>query len=68
MLVGVSRKSMFGALLGRAVDERVAGGVAAGDRCVLAGASIVRTHDVAATVDAVKVAVALRDAGYRRTD
>ena len=32
VLVGVSRKSMFGALLGRAVDERLAGGVAAGDR------------------------------------
>jgi dihydropteroate synthase len=63
VLVGVSRKSMFGALLGRAVDERVAGGVAVATAAVLAGASIVRTHDVAATVDAVKVAVALREAG-----
>ncbi len=45
---------MFGALLGRAVDERLAGGVAAATAAVLAGASIVRTHDVAATVDAVK--------------
>jgi dihydropteroate synthase len=65
VMVGVSRKSMFGALLGRAVDERVAGGVAAATAAVLAGASIVRTHDVAATVDAVKVAVALREAGYK---
>jgi dihydropteroate synthase len=65
ILVGVSRKSMFGALLGRAVDERVAGGVAMATAAVLAGASIVRTHDVAAAVDAVKVAVALRDAGYK---
>jgi dihydropteroate synthase len=63
VLVGVSRKSMFGTLLGRAVDERVAGGVAVATAAVLAGASIVRTHDVAATVDAVKVAVALREAG-----
>ena len=63
VLIGVSRKSMFGALLGRAVDERVAGGVAVATAAVLAGASIVRTHDVAATVDAVKVAVALREAG-----
>jgi dihydropteroate synthase len=63
VMVGVSRKSMFGALLGRAIDERVAGGVAAATAAVLAGASIVRTHDVAATVDAVKVAVALREAG-----
>jgi dihydropteroate synthase len=66
VLIGVSRKSMFGTLLGRAVDERVAGGVALATAAVLAGASIVRTHDVAATVDAVKVAVALRAAGYSR--
>jgi dihydropteroate synthase len=66
VLIGVSRKSMFGTLLGRAVDERVAGGVAMATAAVLAGASIVRTHDVAATVDAVKVAVALRVAGYSR--
>jgi dihydropteroate synthase len=65
VLVGVSRKSMFASLLGRAVDERVAGGVAAATAAVLAGASVIRTHDVAATVDAVKVAVALRDAGYK---
>ncbi|HKQ11920.1 MAG TPA: dihydropteroate synthase [Steroidobacteraceae bacterium] len=63
VLIGVSRKSMFGTLLGRAVDERVAGGVAMATAAVLAGASIVRTHDVAATIDAVKVAVALREAG-----
>jgi dihydropteroate synthase len=63
VLVGVSRKSMFGALLGRAVDERVAGGVAMTTAAVLNGASIVRTHDVAPTVDAVKVAVALKQAG-----
>lgn len=64
VLVGVSRKSMLGALLGRAVDERVAGGVAMTTAAVLSGANIVRTHDVAPTVDAVKVAVALRAAGY----
>ena len=68
VLVGVSRKSMFGTLLGRAVDERVAGGVAVATAAVLAGASMLRTHDVAATVDAVKVAVALRAAGYRTRD
>jgi len=66
VLIGVSRKSMLGTLLGRAVDERVAGGVAMATAAVLAGASIVRTHDVAATVDAVKVAVALRTACYSR--
>ena len=66
VLVGVSRKSMFASLLGRAVDERIAGGVAAATAAVLAGASMVRTHDVAATVDAVKVAMALREAGFSR--
>ena len=68
VLVGVSRKSMLGALLGRAVDERVAGGVAIATAAVLASASILRTHDVAPTVDAVRVAVALREAGYSRGD
>jgi dihydropteroate synthase len=63
VLIGVSRKSMFAALLGRAVDERVAGGVAMTTAAVLNGASILRTHDVAPTVDAVKVAVALKQAG-----
>jgi dihydropteroate synthase len=59
ILIGVSRKSMFGTLLGRGVDERSAGAIAAAAAAVLAGASIVRTHDVAETVDAVKVAAAL---------
>lgn len=63
LLVGVSRKSMFGALLGRSVDERLAGGVAVATAAVLAGASIVRAHDVAETVDAIKVAAALRERG-----
>ena len=57
---------MFGMLLGRGVDDRVAGGVAVATAAVLAGASIIRTHDVAATVDAVKVAVALSQAGFER--
>lgn len=67
LLVGVSRKSMFGTLLNRPVEQRLAGGVAAATASVLAGASILRVHDVAATVDAVKVATALRAAGYRGT-
>jgi dihydropteroate synthase len=64
VLVGVSRKSMFQALLGRPVDQRVAGGVAVATAAVLAGAAILRVHDVAETVDAVKVVQALRAAGY----
>ena len=55
ILIGVSRKSMFGKLLDRDVDERLPGSLAA---CVIAlgkGASIVRAHDVAETRDAVAV-------------
>ncbi len=65
VLIGVSRKSMFGALLGRPLERRLAGGLAIATASVLAGASILRAHDVAETVDAVKVAAALRAAGYR---
>ena len=64
LLVGVSRKSMFQALLGRPVEQRLAGGLAAATAAVLSGAAILRVHDVAETVDAVKVAQALRAAGY----
>jgi dihydropteroate synthase len=64
VLVGVSRKSMFQTLLSRPVDQRLAGGVAVATAAVLAGAAILRVHDVAETVDAVKVVQALRAAGY----
>jgi dihydropteroate synthase len=64
VLVGASRKSMFQSLLNRPVGERLAGGLAVGTAAVLAGASILRAHDVAETVDAVRVAAALRTAGY----
>jgi dihydropteroate synthase len=65
LLIGVSRKSMFGTLLGRPVDERLAGGLAAATAAVLAGASVVRVHDVRETVDAVRFAAALREIGFR---
>ena len=62
VLVGLSRKSMVGAVTGRSVDQRLAGSVAAAALAVRAGAHIVRAHDVAATVDAVKLAAAVRAA------
>lgn len=62
ILVGVSRKSMIGGATGRPVDERLAGSVAATTHALLGGANIVRTHDVAATVDAIRVNSALYDA------
>ncbi len=64
ILVGVSRKSMFGALLGRGVADRLAGSLAAATAAILAGANLIRTHDVLATRDAVRVADALGKAGF----
>jgi dihydropteroate synthase len=59
LLVGLSRKSMLGALTGRDLSSRSAGSVALAAIAVLNGARIVRAHDVAATVDALRVAVAV---------
>lgn len=59
LLVGLSRKRTLGHLTGRAMASRGAAGVAAAVLAVDRGASIVRTHDVAATVDALEVATAL---------
>lgn len=55
LLLGWSRKSTLGVLTGRAVAERLAASVAAGLAAVHYGASLLRVHDVAATVDALKV-------------
>ncbi len=62
VLVGVSRKSFIGHLLDLPVDQRLEGSLAAAAVAVFLGARIVRTHDVAATMRAVRVAVALRAA------
>jgi dihydropteroate synthase len=64
LMIGVSRKSMLGQLSGRPVGDRLAAGVALAAAAVLAGVSVVRVHDVRETVDAVKAAAALREAGY----
>ncbi len=63
VLIGVSRKSLVGIITGRALEDRLAGSVAFAALAVAGGASIVRAHDVAATLDAVRVASALRRAG-----
>jgi len=54
-LIGVSRKSLVGAITGRPVDERLAGSLAAMLAAVARGAQIVRVHDVAQTRDALAV-------------
>jgi len=55
LLVGWSRKSSLGALTGRGASDRMVASVAAALAAVQRGAHIVRVHDVAATVDALKV-------------
>lgn len=62
VLIGASRKSMFGALLGRPVDQRLAASLAVAAVAVFQGVAIVRAHDIRATVDAVAVAHAIRNA------
>lgn len=55
LLVGVSRKSMIGAVLDRPVGQRLIGSVALAVIAVQKGARIIRAHDVGATVDAVRM-------------
>ena len=60
VLVGLSRKSMIGKILGKPVDQRLPASLAAAVIAVWEGASIVRVHDVAETVDAVAFAHTVR--------
>jgi len=61
LLVGLSRKSMIGRLLGRPVEQRLAGSLAGAAAAVLAGAHIVRVHDVQQTRDVLTVCAAILD-------
>ncbi|QCP51774.1 dihydropteroate synthase [Trinickia violacea] len=65
VLAGLSRKSMLGAVIARPAPERVAASVAAAVCAAERGAAIVRVHDVAQTVDAMKIWAAVRDATRR---
>ncbi|HCP30841.1 dihydropteroate synthase [Pseudomonas fulva] len=62
LLVGVSRKSMIGLTLERPVDERLYGSLALAALAVTKGASILRVHDVAQTVDVVRMIAAVQHA------
>ncbi|GLS89254.1 dihydropteroate synthase [Psychromonas marina] len=55
LLTGVSRKSMFGHLLNRDINERLAGSLAGALIAIQQGSQIIRVHDVAETVDIIKV-------------
>jgi dihydropteroate synthase len=63
VLVGVSRKSFIGKLLDREVGDRLIGSLAAGLASVQRGASMLRVHDVAAHADALKMWIAIDEAG-----
>ncbi len=55
ILIGVSRKSFIGQVVGRPVEERLTGTIAANTLAVVNGADIVRVHDVQDAVDMVKI-------------
>lgn len=55
LLIGWSRKSTLGQVTGRPADQRLAASVAAALAAVQQGAAVLRVHDVAETVDAIKV-------------
>jgi dihydropteroate synthase len=63
VLAGLSRKSMIGTLTGRPEGERLHGSVALAVIAASNGARIVRVHDVAATVDALKIVAAVEAGG-----
>lgn len=65
VLVGVSRKSMLGAITGRPVEQRKAASVAAALLAAQKGAKILRVHDVAATKDALAVWTAIEQGDSR---
>jgi dihydropteroate synthase len=62
LLVGVSRKSMIGRVLGHEVDGRLFGSLALAALAVTKGAHILRVHDVAETVDVVRMLAAVEAA------
>ncbi|HUL46396.1 MAG TPA: dihydropteroate synthase [Steroidobacteraceae bacterium] len=61
VMVGLSRKSMVGKLTGRPEGERLLGSVVLAVLAALEGASIVRAHDVASTVEALRLVAAVRE-------
>jgi dihydropteroate synthase len=61
LMVGVSRKSMIGAILDKPVDQRIIGSVAMAMLAAQRGAQILRVHDVSATADALKILKVLED-------
>jgi len=59
LVVGVSRKSVIGKILGKAVNDRLYGGLGLAALAVMGGARVIRTHDVAPTLDAIRMVSAV---------
>jgi dihydropteroate synthase len=59
LLLGVSRKSFIGTLTGAGVDERLPGSLAATCLAIESGVQIIRTHDVAETIQAARMTEAI---------
>ena len=62
LLAGLSRKSFIGEVTGRPADERLAGTLAANAVAIMAGADIIRVHDVKENFDLVKMLYAVKKA------
>lgn len=63
MLVGISRKRMLGAITGKPEKQREAAGIAGALFAIQKGARIIRTHDVTGMVDAIRIWIAVTNAG-----
>ncbi|MDG2089887.1 MAG: dihydropteroate synthase [Gammaproteobacteria bacterium] len=61
LLIGLSRKSMLGLITGKSTERRLAAGISAAVIGLMQGVNIVRTHDVAETIDALKVYLAVKN-------
>lgn len=68
VMLGLSRKSSLGVITGRAVDERLAATLAANSFGLLAGADILRVHDIAEHRDAARVIAAFAARAQHRND
>ncbi|MGK0500074.1 MAG: dihydropteroate synthase [Oceanicoccus sp.] len=62
LLVGLSRKSLIAKIIGRELDQRLAGSIALAMMAAQRGAAIIRVHDVAETADAIKLLAAVDNA------
>lgn len=60
LLIGLSRKSMFGKILNNQTDDRLYGSLAGALLAMMQGADIIRTHDVKATKDVLEVYQAVK--------